>query len=387
MRVAFITNFSSYYRRPLFEELARRWDVDFMFFSLGGERYRSAEMAHEQGQFKTVPLRRRSIRAQVYTPDLARLIARGNYDVVVKCLNGKLMVPLTCLSARRAGVPVVLWTGMWEHPTTSVHKLTAPLVRSTYRGAEAVVVYGDHVKAYLEDRGVDPARIFVAGQAVEGDRFARATQASPSSPLALYVGQLEERKGIRYLVEAFRALPGDQLRLRLVGSGSLGPWIEEQARMDKRIEPVGYCAQSDLPDEYAAARCVVLSSVRTRAGREPWGLVVNEAMHAGKPVIATDSVGAAAGGLVVDGQNGYVVPERNASALATALDRVLHDEDLASRLGAQASTSVKRFTFEAMADAFEQACASASANRRGRPTSAAYQPSKAMHSQLLSRDD
>ena len=63
----------------------------------------------------------------------------------------------------------------------------------------------------------------------------------------------------------------------------------------------------------------MLPSITTALDKEPWGLVVNEAMHAGLPVVATDAVGAAAGGLVRDGENGFVVPERDADALAAAV--------------------------------------------------------------------
>jgi glycosyltransferase involved in cell wall biosynthesis/SAM-dependent methyltransferase len=367
MRVAFITTFSSHYRRPLFEELARRWDADFMFFSLGEEWYRSTEMVHEPGEFRTVALRPRLLRGAVYAPDLPTVIASGGYDVVIKCLNGKLMVPLAYSSARRAGVPIIMWTGMWDHPATPVHTLTRPLVRALYRRADATVAYGAHVKAHLvEDFGVDPDRVFVAGQAVEGDRFTKAAQGGPSPQTVLYVGQLEERKGIRYLVEAFRSMPGDELRLRLVGSGSLGPWIEQQARLDRRIELVGYRSQAELPSEYAQARCLVLPSVHTSAGREPWGLVVNEAMHTGRPVVATESVGAAAGGLVVNDRNGYVISERDTGALAQALHRLLGNEDLAGRLGAQAAIDVKRFSYAGMADAFDEACAFTVSSTGGR---------------------
>ena len=65
-----------------------------------------------------------------------------------------------------------------------------------------------------------------------------------------------------------------------------------------------------------------MPSIATRTFREPWGLVANEAMHAGLPVIATDAVGAAAGGLVRHERNGLVVPAGDASALAGAIERL-----------------------------------------------------------------
>ena len=103
------------------------------------------------------------------------------------------------------------------------------------------------------------------------------------------------------------------------------------------------------------ASCLVLPSITTALDREPWGLVINEAMHAAVPVIATDAVGAAAGGLVRDGRNGFIVPERDPERLGAAIQRLVSDPALATRLGDQARNDVERFTHRAMADAFEAA--------------------------------
>ena len=105
---------------------------------------------------------------------------------------------------------------------------------------------------------------------------------------------------------------------------------------------------------------MVVPSIRTRTFREPWGLVVNEAMNQGLPVIATDAVGAAAGGLVRHERNGLVVPAGDVPALARAL-RHLHDEpDLRVRLGEQAREDVRAFTPEAWAQGMGEALRAAS---------------------------
>jgi glycosyltransferase involved in cell wall biosynthesis len=97
--------------------------------------------------------------------------------------------------------------------------------------------------------------------------------------------------------------------------------------------------------------------------KEAWGLVVNEAMNCGLPVVATDAVGAAAGGLVVNGETGLVVPERNAPALASALDQLLGDPAARARLAAAAAERVLELSFEASADAFEHAVKAAILHR------------------------
>jgi glycosyltransferase involved in cell wall biosynthesis len=88
-------------------------------------------------------------------------------------------------------------------------------------------------------------------------------------------------------------------------------------------------------------------------------LVVNEAMNAGLPVIATDAVGAAAGGLVVDGETGVIVPEKNADRLARAFDELAADEPKRRRMGKQAGEHVRAWHYGAAADAFEDALAAA----------------------------
>lgn len=104
----------------------------------------------------------------------------------------------------------------------------------------------------------------------------------------------------------------------------------------------------------STADVVVVPSRRTSTFREPWGLVVNEAMHAGTPVIATDQVGAAAGGLVRNGRNGLVVPSEDPAALAAALRLLRDDERLRARLGAAAVEDVAPYTFRAWAEGFAQ---------------------------------
>jgi len=99
----------------------------------------------------------------------------------------------------------------------------------------------------------------------------------------------------------------------------------------------------------------VLASTIIPTGKEPWGLVVNEAMNQGVPVIATDAVGAAAGGLLQSGVNGFVVPERDSSALAQALERILTDEDPRKRMSENARHTIATSDNERMVLGFRQA--------------------------------
>jgi glycosyltransferase involved in cell wall biosynthesis len=357
-RIAFIDYFATHYRKSLYEELARRMEVDFYFFADERERYWNRRIPLvESGDFRRVDLPRYRLAGQAVMPRLAVELSSRHYDAVVKSLNGKLMLPLVYTASRVRHVPFVLWTGMWLHPRTPFHRATQPLTEHVYRSVEAIVAYGEHVKRFLvQDSAVDPDKVFVAGQAVDSARLTHVRPDYDGVAAALFVGQFEERKGLADLLTAFAALTDlPDVRLRLVGNGSLEEMVAQHASRDARIEVVGYVPQEQLPAQLARVRCLVLPSITTELDREPWGLVVNEAMHAGVPVIATDTVGAAAGGLVEDGRNGFVVPEYRPSALAAALRRLLSDPSLAARLGERARHDVARFTHAAMADAFEAA--------------------------------
>src|SRR6185503_8553726 len=106
-------------------------------------------------------------------------------------------------------------------------------------------------------------------------------------------------------------------------------------------------------------------SVPTRDFLEPWGLVVNEAFHQGVPVIATDAVGAAAGGLVEHERTGLVVPAGDADALTAALRRLQGDPELRGRLGASAREAVRAHSHERWAEGMSAALEAAGAAKDG----------------------
>src|SRR5919204_3035745 len=168
-RIAFIDYLATHYRRRLYEELARRMDVDFYFFADERERYWNRKIPLVQsGAFRRVELRRYRIAGQAVMPGLALRLNRRRYHAVIKSLNGKLMLPIVYGTSRATRLPFVLWTGMWHHPTTTVHRLSRRPTEHVYRSVEAIVAYGEHVRRFLATvPGVDSDKVFVAGQAVE----------------------------------------------------------------------------------------------------------------------------------------------------------------------------------------------------------------------------
>src|SRR4029453_13687650 len=108
----------------------------------------------------------------------------GRYDAVIKSLNGKLMLPIVYATSRARRLPFVLWTGRGAPPTPFPHQLSQGPTHHIYRFVEAIVAYGEHVKRFLETvPGVEPDKIFVAGQAVEPERFVGVTPLPNGCPV------------------------------------------------------------------------------------------------------------------------------------------------------------------------------------------------------------
>src|SRR5207253_7168140 len=120
-------------------------------------------------------------------PGIVSSLVRRRYEAVVKSPNGKIMLPLTYATARASNTAFVLWTGMWHHPTTLYHRFTRPVIERIYRRSDAIVTYGDHVKAFVTSTsGVDGAKVFSAGQAVDPRRFEAVVPSRSTPPVALF---------------------------------------------------------------------------------------------------------------------------------------------------------------------------------------------------------
>ena len=357
MPIALLTTYLSDYRLPLFARLAQRHDVEVLCYG-GGERYVPAWFADLDDQLARAPFPARRLRG------IGEALSVGStHRAVIAPFAGGALLPAAYVGARRYHRPFIFWASIWHQPRSAVHALALPVTRHIYRHADAVLAYGEHARRFVaRTRGHDDD-IVVAPQSVEPELFAREVSAAeiggfrgtfglPDGPLVLYVGRLVADKGVDVLVRAWPQVAGDAT-LVVIGEG---PVAEALAALDG-VRVLGPLPRPELAVAYAAARFSLLPSVPTPRFKEPWGLVVNEAMHQGRPVIVTTAVGAAAGGLVRDGDTGLVIDPGDPTALAAAIDRLLADPAFTDRLGSAARTAVAPYTFDAMADAFDRAFA------------------------------
>ena len=276
-------------------------------------------------------------------PAVARRVASGRHRAVICGLGGRLALPATYLAARRARIPFVLWASLWAHPRTPAHALSFLPTTYLYRHADAVVTYGPHVSEYV-GRYRRRGNVFEAPQSAMQPR----AQASGHDGFRLlFAGRLEREKGLAVLLDAWRRAGVDG-ELLVAGTGPM-------AAAGPNVRALGLVPREELPALYASADALVLPSVRTATFLEPWGLVVNEAMQQRTPVIASDAVGAVAGGLVRDGRNGLVAPAGDAGALATRIRTLAMNPELRERLAAAAEEDVKAFSAQAWVEGMRRA--------------------------------
>jgi glycosyltransferase involved in cell wall biosynthesis len=221
---------------------------------------------------------------------------------------------------------------------------------------------GRRQAAYLREFGVTDARLTsaqmtvdVAAMMARRDRvddahrkqLRAALGCSGDDCLFLYVGRLEAHKGLQDLLDAFRMLAADssvRASLLMVGGGAMADELKRKAASLAGITFSGRLAGDSLLDAYAAADVLVLPS-----HFEPWGLVVNEAMAAGLPVVVTDRVGCAED-LVMAGDTGLIVPAEDPLALGKALRSLAADAAARQKMGQQARKRISGWTLEHEAD-------------------------------------
>ncbi|MBJ7329744.1 MAG: glycosyltransferase family 4 protein [Solirubrobacteraceae bacterium] len=342
-----VTNHVPPDRVGAFQALHARTPIELALY--GGRSTHATEGVDDPG----VPLRRIDQR-QVHA-----LAASGRHSAVLAGTTGRVALPAAWRGARRAGIPFVLWTALWAHPRTPAHLPGALLLRAIYRDADAVVTYGPHVSEFVRARGA--RRVFEAPQAVDVDFWSSPVQpvrpAGPDVFTVTFVGRAVREKGLWVLEEAWResGLSTPLAALVLVG---VEPG-ETLLGAGGAVTALGTQPPENVRNSLAGSDVLVVPSVATRRFREPWGLVVNEGMHASCAVIASDEVGAAAGGLVQHDQTGLVVPAGNPHALATALHRLHADAPLRARLAAAGHAAAAAYTFDAWADGMAQALAAA----------------------------
>ena len=192
-------------------------------------------------------------------------------------------------------------------------------------------------------------RIELVRNGIDMTRFSPSREEPEGQFRILTVARLVEKKGIPILVEACRILEerGEDFQCDIVGKGALRAPLEKMIRewnLGHRVRLCGPLTQQEIVKEYHRAHVLALPCIVGEDGnRDGLPVSIVEALACGVPVISTPVTGIPEA--VIDGVNGMLVQEGNAVALADAIQRVMHDRELLTRLRSAARPSVQE-TFD-----------------------------------------
>ena len=362
MRLAIVTSHPIQYYTPLFRELARRleltvfyahratprdqaqagfgvgfnWDIDL----LSGYTYEFLR------NVSTTPGLDRF--AGVDAPEIGRQLRARRFDAILltgwrlKCFHQALW------AAKRMRIPVLVRgdshldtpRAAWKRWAKAV---TYPVFLRRFDGA---LIVGMRNRAYWRHYGYPETRMFDSPHCVDNDWFAaRATPrarielrerlgVSPETKLVLFVGKLLPFKRPLDLIEAAALARGngEAVEVLVAGAGPLESELRARARaLGVQVHFLGFCNQTEMPAAYAASDLLTLPS-----SSETWGLVVNEALACGRPILVSDAVGCAPDMAAHLGDHS-VFPVGDVRALAGCLHEALGNSLDADKIAATAS--------------------------------------------------
>ena len=194
-------------------------------------------------------------------------------------------------------------------------------------------------------------------KAAEGrEEFRRSLGLDSGRPVILYASKLQTRKRCIDLLDAYmqvaKSSPPERVPyLLIVGDGEERAALERRAQQAQpgNIRFLGFRNQTEMPRFYDLCNVFVLVSVH-----EPWGLVVNEVMNAGRPVIVSDQVGCHRD-LVQNGVNGFVVKAFDTQSLTDSLGAVLVSNDVWQTMGAKSLRIIQSYGFDGNVRGLRQA--------------------------------
>lgn len=374
-RVAIITEIIAPYRVPVFNALARTSSIDphVIFLSENDPSLRDWRVCTEEIRFSydVLPSWRRRVAGYNFLLNwgMERQLRRISPDILI-CGGynyvGSWQAARWCTNN---GVPLVLWAESTDRDNRRGYAPVEFLKRYFVTRCDGCVAAGQSTVEYLVSLGVPEHAIIRAPDAVDNDYFTRRSELVRREAARyramyklperyfLYVGRLIRAKGIFDLLDAYAGLAPElrsEIALVVAGDGRSRAELERRAEAihPGRVHFAGFLQREDLAPVYALADMLVFPT-----HSDPWGLVVNEGMAAGLPVITTTAAGCAAD-LVSNHRNGLVIPPGDRKKLAAAMSLLAYSPELRKRFGACSSEKIKKNSPEACAQGLAEAAVS-----------------------------
>lgn len=375
IKVALLHNIMAPYRFPLFSALAQFKDIELtvLFMSeLSKDRKWDIEQYKSEMNFNwkvlphtsfTLPIAAKT--EYLINTSIFSELKTQKYDVVITAGWLDFACQMTYLTKKIFGHKYIIWSESTANESSWQRTLSKPLIAAFVKNADACIAIGTRSKEYLQTLGAKEKSVATALSTVDVPFFVQNSKITLKEKAALrkklgipnthfvllYVGQFIGRKGVETLLEAVKILNKPKLSLILLG---YGPEKEQyQAYIGQHglsnVKFVDHQEVAELAKTYACADLFVLPSTE-----ETWGLVINEAMACGLPIITTDKVGAAPD-LVLQGKNGYTVTANDPDQLAKMIKKLYQDREVAKKMGKKSQEIILKATPQKAALEFRKA--------------------------------
>lgn len=250
----------------------------------------------------------------------------------------------------------VVWSESTEYEKSIQRLLTLPIIKILIRNSDYLISAGTRSKKYLLKLGARLKNICTAYYTVDTDRFINKIKSlrkkqglirkkyniNKKTMLVLFVGGFIKRKGVLELLHMAKLLQSHPLVFMLVGFGPLQGYIEKFINQNdlKNIINVGYVENNKTPSYYMDADVFILPSLE-----DTWGLVVNEAMCAGKPVIVSKYAGCS-DDLVKNGINGYLIDPSNIKKNSQLIQSLINNNNKLKNMGKESFSIINKFNLD-----------------------------------------
>ncbi len=349
MRLFILHNIISPLRLPLFQKLNELYDIHVYFCSRNdNDRLWKTSLINAYA-FKYYVLPNFKLKSLTLNHTLLFRLLNQSYDAYLVGENSEniFSILITLFVVKLLKKPLILWTGAFEtqyyrKKWGNAYALLNIYHKFIYNHSDAFVAYSELSKLFLMKNGVSESKIFVGGQVLHNKTNKNnITITVPDIFIGkkniLYLGYLRKGKGIDLLINAYKKLHLKNTMLIIAGTGPEESNLKKIANDDSTIHFVGYVEGAKKVLYYSIAHLFVLPTYH-----DSWGLVINEAMYYGLPIIVSSA--AAASEMVTD--NGYVIPPGDEQALFDALHKLLLDDSLRLYMGIKSKQNITGYTLD-----------------------------------------
>ena len=357
MKILFVTNYPSPYRVEFFNELGKYCDVTVIFEEdIYSQRERNVNWFNcNYSKFKAIFLKQCKFGNKFICFDVKDYVCDKSFDLVIITNYSTLteMYAIYCMNRRKIKFAIEIDGGMPKSGKGIIEKLKTKLISSAQWWFSTSKLSDDYLITY----GADKKNIFrypftslnksdVITEVISEDKKSELKKSLniKEKKVIISVGQFIHRKGFDILLKSMKGIPREY-GVYIVGGEPTEEYLKLKEELNlTNVHFEGFKTKEELKKYYMCADIFVLP---TR--EDIWGLVINEAMANGLPIITTDKCVAGVE-LIKNNENGFIIPVEDEKELSDKIKVICIDEHLRHTMMVNNLKKINEFTVERMVE-------------------------------------